>query len=168
MSFNNDFDVESYVKVNTRLIEFWTKYPEGRIETSVAWYAGDYVLEARLYRDQKDTLPAATGHSFLEGLGGDKVGEYTETVAVGRALALMGFQVEKSIASSEEMGRFKKRQDSKEKDPRISKIKTIGSSGTNNTSAITNSTDTKQISDIPEVPRTLKPSRVFKPLQKSE
>jgi len=109
MGFNSrddDFDVSSYVKVNTRLSDFWTKHPNGRIETEYAIHEGVLVMEARLYRDQKDEKPAATGHSFLESLAGEKVGEYSETVAVGRALALMGFQVEKSIASAEEMTRW--------------------------------------------------------------
>lgn len=103
---NNDFDAESYVKVNVRLQEFWAKYPQGRLETEVGYNDGVLIVMARLYRTAEEKSPFATGHSFLQGLDGEKVGEYTETVAVGRALALAGFKVEKSIASSEEMVRF--------------------------------------------------------------
>lgn len=115
MSFRNDddFDSSTYVRVNTRLMEFHKEHPKGRVETSYVLQDGVLVMRAALYRDEKDTLPAATGHAFLESLTGEKVGEYTETVAVGRALALMGYSIEKSLASGEEMARFKDRQDTK-------------------------------------------------------
>ena len=120
MSFRNDddFDSESYVRVNVRLNEFHAKYPNGRVETSYAFHEGAMVMRAALYRDVKDEKPAATGHAFLERLDGEKVGEYTETVAVGRALALMGFKIEKSLASGEEMSRFKERQETKKEEKR--------------------------------------------------
>lgn len=119
MKFNRDkdFDSESYVRVNTRLAEFWAKYPEGRLETSYEVAEGVLVMRAALYRTQQDQNPSATGHAFLESLDGEKVGEYTETVAVGRALALMGFQVEKGIASQEEMKRFNNRKAERQKAP---------------------------------------------------
>lgn len=156
MSFRNDddFDSESYVRVNTRLAEFWTKHPEGRIETSYGFHEGVLVLTAKLFKTQQDTNPAATGHAFLERLDGDKVGEYTETVAVGRALALMGFQVEKSIASAEEMSRFKDRKEQREEAPRESKIK--------------QSREPEVPKDTPEVPKTLKAARIFKPHPKKD
>lgn len=133
MSFRNDddFDAQSYVKVNVRLKQFWEKYPEGRVETNCHQYDNQLTFTARLFRKQEDVSPASTGHAFSE-LNGEKVGEYTETVAVGRALALMGFSVEKSIASAEEMKKWHETQQAKteKKDaapaapaPRQSKIK---------------------------------------------
>lgn len=126
MGFENtdNFDKESYVGVNERLMEFYKKHPEGRIETSVTVVGDGIIVKAALYRNQNDTAPASTGHSFLTDIEGDKVGEYTETVAVGRALALMGFRVEKSIASSQEITRFqenKEKKETKERKPRGSK-----------------------------------------------
>ncbi len=129
MGFRNDddFDAQSYVRVNERLTKFWEKYPEGAIETDAIVQDGSLMVEARLYRTEGSQRPLATGHSFLSSLDGDKVGEYTETVAVGRALANAGFLVEKSIASAEEMTRFKERQESKEESkeeaPRASRFK---------------------------------------------
>lgn len=115
MGFNdNNFDASTYVGVNQRLQQFWEKYPSGRVETEVGYNDGVLIVMARLYRDEKTDKPVATGHSFLEGLSGEKVGEYTETVAVGRALAMAGFGVEKSIASSEEMKRFSNRKSNKD------------------------------------------------------
>lgn len=127
MAFENDdnFDKESYVGVNERLTEFYKKHPEGRVETSVTVVGDGIIVKASLYRKAEDTLPAATGHSFLTDMAGDKVGEYTETVAVGRGLALMGFRVEKSIASSQEMNRFQEnkeaKKETKERKPRGAK-----------------------------------------------
>lgn len=123
MGFNDkDFDAESYVKVNERLQEFWKDHPKGRLETEVGLNDGVLIVMARLYRDKEDR-PFATGHSFLEGLSGEKVGEYTETVAVGRALALAGYKVEKSIASSEEMKRFSNRRASKKTSDKVEERK---------------------------------------------
>lgn len=120
MSFRNDdnFDSESYVRVNTRLQQFHKENPTGRVETCYAFHEGVLVMRAALYRDVKDEHPAATGHAFLERLDGEKVGEYTETVAVGRALALMGYSIDKSLASGEEMSRFKDRQETKKEEKR--------------------------------------------------
>jgi hypothetical protein len=149
MSFRNDddFDKESYVSVNTRLMEFWSKHPEGRVETHYSIIDGRLVMEAKLFRKPDDDKPFSMGHAFLDNLDGEKVGEYTETVSVGRALALAGFQVEKSIASSEEMAKFQDRKSSKaEADARGS----------------------REVSDSPEVPKSLRPARVFKPLNKSK
>lgn len=165
MSFNNnDFDSESYVRVNTRLQEFHEKYPKGRVWTGYnITPTGTLIMRAELYREAADPLPAATGHSFLETLSGDKVGEYTETVAVGRALAMMGFKIEKSIASGEEMSRFKQRQDSKKEEPKESKIK-----ASKPEQAAPATEPKKEISDTPEVPKKLTTSRIFKPLPKQE
>jgi hypothetical protein len=141
---DGDFDLESYVSVNTRLVEFWKRFSEGRIETDFDVIDGRLIMTAKIYKEKGDTQPSSVGHAFLDSLDGDKVGEYTETVAVGRALALLGFQVEKSIASAEEMDRFQKKQAKSEADAREPR------------------------ESVPEVPRSLKPSRVFKPLDKSK
>jgi len=107
---NDDFDAASYVKVNDRLREFWEKFPDGAINTAYELNAeGVLIMSAKVYAHKDDSRPAGTGHSFLSSLDGEKVGEFSETVCVGRALAMMGFKVEKSIASSEEMKRFSTR-----------------------------------------------------------
>ena len=175
MSFQNsdDFDSESYVRVNVRLQQFWAKYPEGRIETNWSTFDNRLTVQAKLFRKQEDVSPASTGHAYLEDLTGEKVGEYTETVAVGRALALMGFSVEKSIASSEEMNKFAKRQESRrDAAPRESKIRrseTKEEKKPDSKPAATAAESApkepaKEVSSTPEVPKTLKPARIFKPL----
>lgn len=165
MSFRNDddFDSESYVKVNVRLMEFWTKHPEGRVETEAVLSGDRLMMVARLYRKGEEH-PYATGHSFLDNLDGEKVGEYTETVALGRALANAGFKIEKSIASAQEMTRFKERQDSKKEEPKESKIK----ASKPQEQAAPAAEPKKELSDTPEVPKKLTTSRIFKPLPKQE
>lgn len=205
MSFRNDddFDKESYVSVNMRLLEFWKDHPKGRIETGYQLQDGVLVMVAKLYRQGEDK-PASSGHAFLERLDGDKVGEYTETVAVGRALALMGYKVEKSIASADEMKRFNDRKDSKteaktsparipgsmKKESAPSSVPATGQAQTPNVgqamggtyhaaASLPQGVQNAQVvevakpqaeqepASVPNVPRTLKTTRIFKPLQKN-
>ena len=115
---NTDFDAESYVKVNERLSNFRRDNPQGVITTfRVEAQNGGIVYKAVVCRNGQEVqlfgntgLAAATGHAFLakEDREDSKVEEFTETVAVGRALAMLGYQVEKSITSSEEMVKFEK------------------------------------------------------------
>ena len=113
---NNDFDAQSYIKVNDRLREFWEKFPQGRINTTVTELQTGFLVKTSLCKDSNDVqdygltgVSSATGHAFIAyNLMGEKVLEFTETVSLGRALAILGFKIEKSIASSEEMDRFTK------------------------------------------------------------
>jgi hypothetical protein len=64
-------------------------------------------MRAEVYRSPDDAQPAATGHAF-EVRGESYVNktsyiENCETGAVGRALALLGFEVKRGIASREEL-----------------------------------------------------------------
>jgi hypothetical protein len=178
MSFRNDddFDSESYVRVNTRLNEFHAKYPEGRVETSYTFHEERLVMKAALFANKQDEKPIATGHAFLESLTGDKVGEYTETVAVGRALALAGFKIEKSLASGEEMVRFKERQESKREEKQETKSTPAPRP---RQAAPAQQAESKveekaeplakaEIKDTPTEVKKLTTSRIFKPLPKKD
>jgi hypothetical protein len=64
-------------------------------------------MRAEVYRSPDDAQPAATGHAF-EVRGESYVNktsyiENCETGSVGRALALLGFEVKRGIASREEL-----------------------------------------------------------------
>ena len=122
MGFKNDtdFNSDSYVRVNERLEEFRKDNPQGAI-TTYRSEAGDggVVYKAVVCRNGQEVqlfgntgMAPATGHAFLSKADrdGEKVEEFTETVAIGRALAVLGYQVEKAIASQEEMSKFKKSQ----------------------------------------------------------
>ncbi|HVG30577.1 MAG TPA: hypothetical protein VM864_12795 [Pyrinomonadaceae bacterium] len=101
---------EDYVPVAERLEKFYQTFPEGRVTTSIVEHSsesGFVLMRAEVYRSADDAAPAATGHAF-EVRGESYVNktsyvENAETSAVGRALALLGFEVKRGIASREEL-----------------------------------------------------------------
>lgn len=95
-----------YAKVKDRMIEFRQDNPRGLIETSPTINEDNIIFKARILKDKADPNSAeATGHSMGKGTGA-KVFEKQETIAVGRALALLGYGASGEIASSEEMEEF--------------------------------------------------------------
>lgn len=114
MSTNNQRQnaLKDYVEVNVRVEKFYDKFPNGRIITNlVSWENGVVVMKAEVYRDLADQVPSATGHAYeKEGssfINKTSALENCETSAVGRALALLGFEIKKSIASKEEVDNAK-------------------------------------------------------------
>lgn len=111
---DESFDLNSYVKVNERLAAFREKYPEGCIVTERRSEDDGVAFVTSVYRNTEEAaklaglgVSASTGHAYLEfDQAGTKSEEFTETVSLGRALANLGFSVEKSIASREEMENF--------------------------------------------------------------
>src|SRR5947209_10163105 len=111
------FDLDSYITVHERIEKFYAKWPTGRILTSIVEHnaeTGFVLVRAEVYREQDDALPAATGHAYeLRSAGHVQAGSYVEvgeTSAVGRALALLGFEVRRGVASREEIERGAKKQ----------------------------------------------------------
>ena len=101
---------EDYVPVAERLERFYERYPDGRITTAIVQHdldTGFVLMRAEVYRTPDDAQPAATGHAF-EVRGESYVNktsyiENAETSSVGRALAMLGFEVKRGIASREEL-----------------------------------------------------------------
>jgi hypothetical protein len=101
---------EDYVPVAERLERFYERFPDGRVITHIIEHdseSGFVLMRAEVYRSPDDAQPAATGHAF-EVRGESYVNktsyiENCETGAVGRALALLGFEVKRGIASREEL-----------------------------------------------------------------
>ncbi|HEV2880040.1 MAG TPA: hypothetical protein VGX24_01940 [Pyrinomonadaceae bacterium] len=101
---------EDYVPVAERLERFYERFPDGRVITHIIEHnseSGFVLMRAEVYRTPDDAQPAATGHAF-EVRGESYVNktsyiENCETGAVGRALALLGFEVKRGIASREEL-----------------------------------------------------------------
>lgn len=114
--------LKDYVEVNVRIMKFYEKYPNGRIITDmVSWENDKVVVKAKVYRDNEDVV-ASTGYAYeKEGssfINKTSALENCETSAVGRALAMLGFEIKKSIASYEEVANAKLNQnatDDKEK-----------------------------------------------------
>jgi hypothetical protein len=102
--------IQDYVTVAERIEKFYERYPEGRIITHIIEHdaeRGFILIRAEVYRNADDALPAATGHAYeLKSEGYVQRTSYIEvgeTSAVGRALAMAGFEVKRGIASREEM-----------------------------------------------------------------
>jgi hypothetical protein len=103
-----DFDAESYAPVAERIRLFYEKHPDGRIETElVRRTVKEVVFKALVFRTPTDERPAATGWAAEREGDGDinlvACLENTETSAVGRALANLGFTASRHRPSAEEM-----------------------------------------------------------------
>lgn len=96
-----------YARVPERLKLFREDCPKGVIETEQKINEdGSVMFKATVFKDGTDrTVGSATGHS-LGNTKGIKAFEKQETIAVGRALALLGYLASGEIASSEEMNEY--------------------------------------------------------------
>jgi hypothetical protein len=107
---------QDYVTVAERIEKFYERYPEGRLITHIVEHdaeRGFILMRAEVYRNADDALPAATGHAYelkTEGyVQRTSYIEVCETSAIGRALAMAGFEVRRGIASREEMEKAARR-----------------------------------------------------------
>src|SRR5213076_2587527 len=102
------FNPDQYATVAERIELFYSRFPQGRINTElVARADGEITFTALVYRSTDDTFAAATGWAS-EREGDSDINsvaclENTETSAVGRALANLGFTASSKRPSREEM-----------------------------------------------------------------
>lgn len=104
------FNPDDYALVADRIAIFYQHYPAGRIIPRLhAVTEKAVIFEALIYRDKADAEPAAIGWAReFEGDGEiNQVAclENTETSAIGRALANLGFSASKKRPSYEEMAK---------------------------------------------------------------
>lgn len=102
------FDLDAYVPVAQRIQQFYACHPTGRIVTElISRTERDVVFKALVYRSAREELPAATGWAAEREADSDinlvACLENTETSAVGRALANLGFTASLRRPSAEEM-----------------------------------------------------------------
>ena len=122
MGFDRQDALKDYVEVNVRIDKFYLKYPNGRIQTEIMSNEnGVVIMKAEVFRDLSDTVASATGHAY-EKEGSSYINktsyiENCETSAVGRALAMLGFEIKKSVASKEEVANAKHQQEQQQKSP---------------------------------------------------
>lgn len=99
-----------YAQVKDRLKEFREANPQSLIETFPTVSESSIMVKARIVKDKGNPASGeATGHSYIEIAAGtkkEKLLEKQETIAVGRALALLGYAADGEIASAEEMEEF--------------------------------------------------------------
>lgn len=101
------FNPAEYALVADRITEFYERYPTGRILTDLVSRERDIVFRAEVFRSSEDLAPASTGWaSEREGDGDINLVaclENSETSAIGRALANLGFTASRKRPSYEEM-----------------------------------------------------------------
>src|SRR5919204_63391 len=102
------FSASEYALVADRIALFYERFPHGRIITElVSRSEREVTFKALVYRSPEEREPAATGWApEREGDGDVNVVaclENTETSAVGRALANLGFTASRRRPSYEEM-----------------------------------------------------------------
>ena len=103
-----------YSKVVDRIAEFRKDNPRGLIETTPTINSDMILFKAHILKDKSDTNSAeATGHALAKNRGTEKEFEKLETIAVGRALAMLGYSASGEVASFEEMEEFANYRDSK-------------------------------------------------------
>jgi len=96
-----------YSKVADRVKEFRQDCPNGKIEPDLKITEGYIFAKAFVKKDLSDPDSAeAHGTSVAKITGAGKEFEKLETLAVGRALAFLGYGASGEIASSEEMEEF--------------------------------------------------------------
>ena len=109
---------KDYAKVADRIKVFWEENPNGKIDTEREDISDNKVrFIARIWRDSKIVLDLATTGTDINTIKltasatasadaakkGDKENEKLETVAVGRALAMLGYLASGEVASREEI-----------------------------------------------------------------
>lgn len=116
-----------YAKVNDRLLEFREECPKGSIVTSFQLVTDRIIFKSHIVKDRGDVTSAeATGHATGKDDGSEKVFEKLETIATGRALALLGYGAKGEIASSEEMEEFLEYQEDKKAEAIMEVTEQIG------------------------------------------
>ena len=108
--YTDDFDPNDYAPVAERIRLFYERFPVGRIETElVSHTATEIVFRALVFRTSDEVRPAATGWASERQGDGDintvACLENTETSAIGRALANLGFTASRHRPSAEEMAK---------------------------------------------------------------
>jgi hypothetical protein len=117
----SNFDMRDYVPVNERISAFYEQHPDGSLQSEIVELTPDRVtVKAYAYRSDADPRPGI-GHSSLTIPGGTSFTkgseiENAETSAWGRAIAALGFEVNRGVATAEEV-RNKQPSDGERADP---------------------------------------------------
>ena len=101
-------NLDDYIEVHERIAAFYAKHPDGSIQSEVIELTDSRVtVKAWAYRSADDGRPGI-GHSFMSIPGstpytrGSEI-ENAETSAWGRAIAALGCEVKRGVATAEEV-----------------------------------------------------------------
>lgn len=102
------FNLDEYTTVRERVIEFWKRFPNGRIETEILeWSDKRFIVAARLYREMADQKPFSTGLANEvitdRGVNKDFALENCATSAIGIACGHANIGIDKHKPSRDEM-----------------------------------------------------------------
>ena len=102
-----DLKGKDYARVPERIKQFREDCPRGVIETTPTFLeGGDLMFKAYIVKDKSDeSSSSATGHAHGKNET-VKDFEKLETIAVGRALANLGYLASGEVASTEEMEEY--------------------------------------------------------------
>ena len=132
-----------YAKVADRLLEFRSQNPRSKISIKYSYdEAGNLTHTARIWKDKTECYELlkagvnaeaiaesadaeASAFMFAEQLKKEKGFEKNETIAIGRALATLGYAVSGEIASSEEMEEFEDWKSQKTEEERAKVLESI-------------------------------------------
>jgi hypothetical protein len=120
------FNLDEYTTVRERVIEFWKRFPNGRIETEILdWSDKRFIVGARLYREATDEKPFSTGfaHEVVtdRGVNKDFALENGVTSAIGVACGHANIGIDKHKPSREEMNKVVAKKVEK---PPVAEVKT--------------------------------------------
>ena len=107
-----------YITVNERIMEFYDRYPEGRIINEiVSWEDGVVVVRSSVYKDHQSDKPISVDYAY-EKEGSSYINKTSAlenccTSAAGRSIALAGIALRRGghVASREEVENAKLQQD---------------------------------------------------------
>jgi len=126
-----DLKGNEYATVPTRIKLFREDTVNGSIKTEQTFQEdGTVVFTATIIKDLDNPNSAnATGHSFGK-VTSDKAFEKLETIAVGRALANLGYLASGAVASFEEMEDYQEHLREQKTEAIVQAIDTINTAGT--------------------------------------
>lgn len=100
---------KDYAQVKDRIKAFRTDCPFGSIKTTPIFTDDGIMFKAKIIKDKSDPNSAeAIGHSYATSAKNEKEKQFEkqESIAVGRALAFLGYASDGEIATSDEMEEF--------------------------------------------------------------
>jgi hypothetical protein len=125
------FDLESYATVQERIAQFYQDFPDGSIRTFMVVRDGpEVVFEARVFRNPEEAAMGIYTSGFARELEGkspvNKTShlENSESSAIGRALANLGYATDARRPSRSEMIKVARMKD--EHEEMLNYIRTVG------------------------------------------